>query len=121
MAISAADAAAVALEGGLQSKQFQGLFTVIPFTFTFDENSLAAGLSSAGDITVVGAALGDFVLVAATTDLVDIALSAFVASSDTITVTATDLSAATNTGRAGNETYNGLLLRPNQNVIKWAP
>jgi len=112
MAISAADASAVVLSNVAGPRQFQDLFTCIPFTFTFDENSLAAGLSSAGDVSVVGAELGDFVLIAGTSDLVDVAMAAFVASSGVVTVTCTDLSAATNTGRAGNETYNGVVLKP---------
>ncbi len=119
MAIETATASAIALEGGLQSKQFQGLFTIIPFTFTFDENSIASGASSAGDVAVVGAKLGDFCLIAATIDLVDIHVQGFVQSDDTVTITATDLGLGTNTVLAGNESFNGLLLRPNQNVIEW--
>ena len=114
MAIQTADAAAIgvlALDG---PRQFQDLFTCIPFTFTFDENSLATTLTSVGDVTVTGAALGDFVLIAARTDLVDVFMSAWVQSANTITVMCQNHAAATNTGRAGNETYNGLILKPRQ-------
>jgi hypothetical protein len=112
MAIETATAAAIATCDGPRAESFRGLFNVIPFTFTFDEDSIGSGVSAAGDVTVKGAKLGDFVLVAARTDLVDIHLNAFVQSANTVTVTVTDLSGATNTGRNGNETYNGLVLQP---------
>lgn len=50
----------VAPKGG---KQFQGLFNVIPFTFNFEEDSIAAGVASSGTIAVAGAEIGDLVLV----------------------------------------------------------
>lgn len=43
-------------------KQFQGLFDVIPFTYNFEEDSIAAGVASSGTVTVAGAAVGDLVL-----------------------------------------------------------
>lgn len=52
--------------GGSQgSRQFQGLFNVIPFTFNLEEDSIAAGVASSGTITVQNAAIGDLVLVSA--------------------------------------------------------
>ena len=112
MAIEAATASAVVLSSPVAPRQFQDLFTVIPFTFTFDENSIGSGAASAGDITVVGAALGDFVLIAPTIDLVDIVISAFVQSADTVTIIAEEVGLGANTKLAGNETFNGLLLKP---------
>ena len=112
MAIEAATASAIVTTGVEGPKQFQDLFTVIPFTFTWDENSIGSGASSAGDVVVLGAALGDFVLIAATIDLVDIHVQGFVQSADTVTVTATDLGLGANTVLAGNETFNGLILKP---------
>lgn len=119
MAIETADAAVIAINGGLQSRQFQGLFSIIPFTFTFDENSIASGAASAGDIVVTGARLGDFVLVAANFDLIDIHISAFVRASNSVTVLAQELGLGTNTTLNANATYNGLVLSPKQNVIAW--
>ncbi len=119
MAIEAATAAAIALNGGVQSRQFQGLFNIIPFTFTFDENSIGSGAASAGDVVVTGARLGDFVLIAATIDLVDIHVSGFVQSSDTVTIIAQELGLGANTTLAGNESFNGLILQPKQNVLEW--
>ena len=119
MAIETATASAVAIDGGLQSRQFQGLFSIIPFTFTFDENSIGSGASSAGDVAVVGARLGDFVMIAATIDLVDIHVFGFVQSSDTVTIVATELGLGANTKLAGNESFNGIVLSPKDNVINW--
>ena len=112
MAIETATAAAVVLNAGDNARQFQDLFTVIPFTFTFDEDSIGSGAASAGDVTVNGAALGDFVLIAATIDLVDIHVSGFVQSANTVTIIAQELGLGANTTLAGNETFNGLILKP---------
>lgn len=120
MAIEAATAAAVALESGLIRKQFQGLFSIIAFTFTFDENSIGSGAASAGDITVAGAQFGDFVLVAPTFDIIDIVLSAFVSAANTVTIIAEEVGLGANTTLNANATYNGLILRPNQNVLNFS-
>ena len=64
------------------------LFTgVLNATFTFDPASLidAAGATSAG-VSVPGAALGDFVLVAAPYDLQDITVTAYVQAANTVEV-----------------------------------
>lgn len=119
MALETATASAVALNGGKQSRQFQGLFNIIPFTFTFDENSIASGLTSVGDITVTGARLGDFVMIAPTIDLVGIGLHAWVQSSDTVSIAAADLTIGTNTTLQNNTTFNGIILQPKQNVLAW--
>ena len=121
MALEAATNGVIISESGLQSRQFQGLFTIIAFTFSFEEDSLAAGLTSHKDITVTGAALGDFVLIAPSIDAVDIVFNAFVQSADTVTVFATDMAQGTNTTLATIATHNGLILRPNANVLAWSP
>ena len=109
-------------EGGLQSRQFQGLFSIIPFTFSFEEDSIANLSSSSRDITVVGAALGDFVMIAPSIDLVSLDMWGWVASADTVTVMVQNLEEVdANTTLATIATHNGLLLRPNANVIGWAP
>ncbi|KKL89577.1 hypothetical protein LCGC14_1913250 [marine sediment metagenome] len=121
MAIEAATNGAVIAEGGLQARQFQGLFSIVPFTFSFEEDSVASGASSQKDITVVGAALGDFVLIAPSIDLIDFHMFGFVQSTNTVTVIVTELGLGTNTGLATIATHNGLILRPNANVLVWSP
>lgn len=108
--------------GPLQSRQFQGLFSVIPFTFSFEEDSIGAEDSSSKDITVTGAALGDFVLIAPSIDLVSLSMFGWVASADTVTVMVQNLETAdANTTLATIATHNGLILRPNANVLEWSP
>jgi len=69
---------------GVQNVLFSG---VLNATFTFDPASLvdAAGATSTG-VTVTGAALGDFVLVAAPYDLQDITVTAYVSAANTVEV-----------------------------------
>lgn len=112
MAIEAATNGVVILNAGLAPLQFQDLFTVIPFTFSFEEDSVAAGASSTRDIVVTGAALGDFVLIAPSIDIVDLAMTGYVRAANSVTINVTDLSAATNTALATIATHNGLILQP---------
>jgi len=94
-------------------RQFQDLFTVIPFTFTLEEDSLGAGDAGTADITVTGAALGDFVLVAPGVDLVSLVLTAFVQSANTVTIQLQNQeSDDANTTLATVGTANGLILKP---------
>ena len=103
-------------------RQFQGLFDVIPFTFSFEEDSIGAEDTSQKDITVAGAELGDFVLIAPSIDLVSIQMFAWVASANTVTVNAQNLETAdANTTLATIATHNGIILKPKQNVIAFAP
>jgi len=109
-------------QGTIGARQFQGLFSVIPFTFSFEEDSIGAGDSSSKDMTITGAALGDFVLIAPSIDLVDVHMWGWVASANTVTIMAQNLeSADASTTLATIATHNGLLLRPNQNAVAWAP
>ena len=112
MAIEAATNGVIILNGGLEARSFQDLFTVLPFTFSFEEDSVAAGASSTRDITVTGAALGDFVLIAPSIDIVDLSMSGYVRATDSVTINVTDLSAGANTALATIATHNGLLLQP---------
>jgi hypothetical protein len=68
-------------------KQFQALFDVIEVEVTLTEASVAAQVGSQCDITVPGAALGDFVLVSYPADLTGVILSAYVRAANSITVT----------------------------------
>ena len=112
MAIESATTAAVTGSGSSNSRQFRHVFNrVIPARVTFEEDSIAAGASSAAVYTITGAALGDFVLVNPLTDLGDdIIFTASVTAADEVTVIATDASAATNTSAATVGNLNLLVL-----------
>jgi len=98
---------------GPRAESFRGLFNIIPFTFSFEEDSIENATSSSKDITVTGAALGDFVLLGPTVDLVDIHMFGFVASANTVTVMATNLEEIdASTTLATIATHNGLILKP---------
>jgi hypothetical protein len=62
---------------------------------TWDPGSIADGNEEAQDVTVTGAALGDFVLVSHTSDLADTILSGSVTAANTVTAVI-----ANNTGGA---------------------
>lgn len=53
---------------------------------TWDAGSIADGNEEVAEITVAGAALGDFVLVSASVDVADLALVGQVTAADTVTV-----------------------------------
>lgn len=109
----AAEATTIAsVSAGQESaRQFQGVFdTVIPFKFTATEASIASGAVSAGDVTVPGAALGDFVLVASRSDIADLVLSAQVTAANTVTVTLTNTTGGAVTALSGGFVINGVVL-----------
>lgn len=62
---------------------------------TWDPGSIADGDEEAKDVTVTGAALGDFVLVSSSLDVADLVLTGQVTAADTVTV-----QLANNTGGA---------------------
>jgi hypothetical protein len=110
--MESATTGAIASNGRDQVESFRGMFTVIPFTFTFEEDSIAAEASSTADIVVTGARLGDFVLIAPTVDTVSVLLSAFVSAANQVTVVAQNLEVSdANTTLATVATHNGLILR----------
>ena len=116
MAIESATIASTAA-ASKNARQFQDLFDyAIPFEFNLDEDSIASGASSAGDVTVTGAKLGDFCLVAIEADADDLIVTANVTAADTVTVIVTDGSAAANTTLAGNPRVRGLVLGTNSNI-----
>lgn len=94
------------------ARQFQDVFSaVIPFTFSLTEASIASGAASSGDITVPGAALGDFVLVASKSDIADAAIVAQVTAADTVTVTILNNTGGAYTAMSGGFTINGVVLK----------
>jgi len=62
---------------------------------TWDAGSLADGVGESKDITVTGAALGDFVMVSMGVDVVDIGISAQVTAANTVTARLQNESTAT--------------------------
>lgn len=68
---------------------------IISGSATWDASSIADGDMESKDITVTGAALGDFVLVSLSIDNVDLTLTGTVTAADTVTATL-----ANNTGGA---------------------
>ena len=114
MSTSVSAATASALSAGTKDdKQFQGIFSVIPFKVSLLDASLPAGASVA-DITVPGAELGDFVLVTPTIDSVETHLVGWVASANTVTVAIVSLQevdASTVWATTAKE-VNGIILKP---------
>jgi len=59
---------------------------VLSGSATWDAGSIAVGAMEAKDVTVTGAALGDFVLAAPSIDITDLTISASVTVANTVTV-----------------------------------
>lgn len=115
--VSAATASAT-LVGVKGARQFQGCFDVIPFKVSLLDASLPAGASQA-DITVLGAALGDFVFLAPTIDPVNTFLVGYVASANTVTVVIVSQEEvdAVSTWQTTAKQVNGFILKPKANVF----
>lgn len=97
--------------GRSQKRQFQDVFQhVIPFSFVATEASIASGAVSAGDITVTGAALGDFVLLAPKSDISDLSVDAQVTAANTVTITLSNNTGGAVTALSGGYTFNGVVL-----------
>jgi hypothetical protein len=108
----------VNVNGEKGPRQFQGLFDIIPFKFSGDDDSLPAQTASQCDVSVPGAALGDFVLVACVADLVNISLTAFVSAADVVTVQAENVEGTdASTALAGNPAFKGVVLKPKSNIF----
>ena len=94
------------------SRQFRGLFgESIPFKATVDFASSAAGTGSAVDVAVPGAALGDFVMVAAGIDVADTQLHANVTAADVVTVMI-QANTLSGTEDLASQTITGVVLKP---------
>jgi hypothetical protein len=102
-----------------QSKQFQGLFSVIPFVVTLQDASLAAQVAGQVDITVPGAEIGDFVLIAPPVDVAGVIMTAFVSAANTVTITTFNVEGTdANTTLATAAEARGLVLKTRDEV--WA-
>jgi hypothetical protein len=104
---------------GAGARQFQGVFKVIPFKFNGDDDSLAAQVAGQCDVAVPGAALGDFVLITAQVDLVNLVCTAWVSAADVVTVQTFNVEGTdASTALAANPEFNGLVLSPQANVYE---
>jgi len=92
-------------------RQFQDLFEVVALVkATVDPASLADGAGATTAVTVTGAALGDFVLVAAPYDLVDFTVTAYVQAANAVEIRVQNESGSVANLASG--TWNILVLRP---------
>ena len=113
MASAAKEAGTVSAtaDGSKNSAQFQAVFPqVIPFSFTLTETSIADTATSVADITVTGASLGDFVLLAPEVDVADVVITAQVTAANTVTIVIYNGTAAAATAFAGGKKVNGVVL-----------
>lgn len=98
-------------------RQFQGLFDVIPFKVTIEDDSLAAEVGGQCDITVTGAALGDFVLIAPALDPNAQLIQAYVSAADTVTLSTYNMEGTdADTSFATASRWKGVVLKPKANV-----
>jgi len=105
------------VSGGLNPRQFQGLFDVIPFKATIIDTTMAADTAATCDVTVTGASLGDFVMVAPALDNTDCIVYGAVSAANTVTITVwnpegTDAA----TPFSVSSIWKGLVLSPKDNV-----
>ena len=99
------------------SKQFQGLFNVIPFTFNFEEDSIAAGAASGGTFAVAGAAVGDLVLASLGQAAAELIVSGNVTAANTVQINVYNADiAAADTTQATVAKGKGVVLQFKDNV-----
>jgi len=92
-------------------RQFQDVFEdVLTTSATIDFGSVADGNEAASDVTVTGAALGDFVLVSCAVDLADLQMSASVTAADTVSIV---VSSSGDTVDLASTTFKVVVLSPN--------
>jgi len=92
-------------------RQFQDLFDVVAsVTATVDPASLADGAGASTDVTVTGAALGDFVMAAPKVDVVDLIVDARVTAANTVTIRVQNESGSG--ANLASSTWNILVIRP---------
>ena len=94
-------------------RQFTALFDgAIPFQFNGDDDSLAAQVAGQADITVTGAALGDFVFIAPGVDNLAQIVTAYVTAADVVTITTFNVEGTdADTAFAANPLFYGVVLK----------
>lgn len=98
-------------------KQFQGLFSVIPFTATIEDDTLPAQTASAASVDVPGAEVGDFVMVASEADQASGILVGQVIASDVVEITFFNVEGTdANVSLATPVNMNGVVLKPKFNT-----
>lgn len=118
MAVETPTTLTIGSVGAKGPKQFQGLFDVIPFTFNFEEDSIAAGAASGATVTVSGAELGDLVLVAPAQAAAEVAFFGNVTAANTVQINAANLDiAAADTSLATVGKGKGVVLKFKANVF----
>lgn len=99
--------------------QFQDVFDVVAVvTATVDPASLADAAGATAAVTVTGAALGDFVLVAAPYDLQDVTVTAYVQAANTVEIRIQNESAGGRNLASG--TWRIAVLRPATSALQAA-
>lgn len=98
-------------------RQFQGIFDIMPFQLTFEDDSILDGDEFTVDATVTGVALGDFVSISPQTDIADLDLSAYVTAANVITVQLKNMTGGTLTTFASGIVLNGFVLRIKADVL----
>lgn len=98
-------------------RMMQAMFDVIPFTFNFEEDSIAAGAASGATVTVTGAALGDLVLVALGTAGAETQAFGNVTAANTVQINVANLDlAAADTSHATVGVGKGVVLKWKDNI-----
>ena len=94
--------------------QWNALFDCIPFKVTFEDDSILkdAIYIGGGTVAVVGAALGDWVWIAAELDNADLEFHANVTAADVVTIVLSNNTGGTLTTFASGAVLNGLVLQP---------
>ncbi len=110
---------AIKLDGtkAVRVRQFQGVFDVLPFQLTFEDDSILDGDEFTVDATVTGVALGDFVFVTPQADLADLDMSAYVTAADVVTVQLKNMTGGTLTTFATGIVLNGFVLRIKPQIL----
>lgn len=91
------------------AKQFRGVFSkAIKATATVDPAAFVDNESQEINVTVAGAKVGDFVLVAPGVDLTEATFSAYVSAADTVTIVISMTGGDTN--NVASSTWNILVL-----------
>lgn len=98
-------------------RMMQAMFDIIPFTFNFEEDSIAAGAASGGTFTVNGAAVGDLVLASLGQAGAELAVSGNVTAANTVQINVANLDiAAADTSQATVAAGKGVVLKWKDNV-----